>query len=249
MIIRLLAVPPVSFWTVIAKLVLALMNVTMRPSAPPVILEIVCAEAPLKRKSVPVPIAKSVSVPPVVKSAVAPFWKATFPAFVTVRLPATETVPVKVLAPVTPNVPANVNVSLLSPIWMVSASVFVPIEIVSQAAELQIDTLVAVLLPMVSAPAAIVSTLAVRTPPSNRAVPSTSRVPSIYASSPSWVRSGVPLPTFRLPVSTLTNPAAWAVVRVMLPEVVVCNCRLPDAVETVLLPTPLIAKSSLGCNK
>ncbi len=72
----------------------------IRPSEPPAILEIVCADAPSNRNNVPEPIARSVSVPPVVMSAVAPFWNATFPAFVTVKSPATETLSLRMIVPV-----------------------------------------------------------------------------------------------------------------------------------------------------
>ena len=37
----------------------------------------------------------------------------------------------------------------------------------------------------------------------------------------------MPLPTCRLPVRMFTRPAAAAVVRVILPDVVVCRARLP----------------------
>ena len=43
---------------------------------------------------------------------------------------------------------------------------------------------------------------------SNWTAPSTSNVPSIYASSPPRATVGVPLPTLRLPVRMLNRPAA-----------------------------------------
>jgi hypothetical protein len=68
-----------------------------------------------------------------------------------------KVVPSTVTAPLIP------TVSVESPTVMVSASALVPTLMVSQAAELQIDTEVAVVLPMARAPALAVSTPGVRT--------------------------------------------------------------------------------------
>jgi hypothetical protein len=67
--------------------------------------------------------------------------------------------------------PVKVRVSLLSPIWMVSASALVPIVMVSQAAELHRLREVAVVLPIPREVAVAVSRLGVRKEPSARPLP------------------------------------------------------------------------------
>jgi hypothetical protein len=66
-----------------------------------------------------------------------------------------------VVAPSTVKPPLRATVSKLSPIVMESASALLPTVIVSQLAELQMETLVAVELPIARAPAEMVSTLGV----------------------------------------------------------------------------------------
>ena len=77
---------------------------------------------------------------------------------------ATPALLVTVVAPLTATVaPASIVVSLLLPMVMLSASELVPMVMVSQAAELQMDVLVAVVLPIASAPADALSMAGVKT--------------------------------------------------------------------------------------
>ncbi len=108
-----------------------------------------------------------------------------------VVLPVMTVVPVMVVVPLIPTVePASTVVSVLSPTVMASASALEPRVRVSQLAELHRDTLVAFVLPMLTAaapPASRVSALApplvmLRAPVAVRVV----LVPRVTVPEPAW---------------------------------------------------------------
>ena len=73
---------------------------------------------------------------------------------------------------------------------------------------------------------------------SSLTVPSASRLPSMYASSPSKAVVGVPFPTLREPVNTLTSPFAKDGSRVMFPVVAPPSVKVFPAVVWILLAAP-----------